>query len=184
LNYEFKNRDICSLENLLNKSCNGKFALTFDDVFSDVFSNAYPVLVKLGIPFTLFVSTGLLDSPGYITSSELKIMSKDPLCTVGSHTVNHVRLRTSERSLEEIENSKKELEKILGKEIQLFAYPYGSIFACSRKNIREAKKAGYRAAFSTIRGFVPFITKRKRFFLPRFNGDHFVSEFEKGNRNI
>jgi peptidoglycan/xylan/chitin deacetylase (PgdA/CDA1 family) len=37
-------------------------AITFDDGFKDLFQNAYPILKKLAIPFTLFLTTSTVDS--------------------------------------------------------------------------------------------------------------------------
>lgn len=39
-------------------------ALTFDDGFANNYSVAFPVLQKYGFPFTVFLTTGLLDKPG------------------------------------------------------------------------------------------------------------------------
>lgn len=155
------------------------FAITFDDVFENVYTNAYPILKRYHVPFTMFVSTGLLNQPGYLTNRQLLELSRDGLCTVGAHTVNHVRLRTNKQSYQEIAESKKELENMIGSKIEFFAYPYGSIFACSKKNVKQVEKVGFSAAFSTIKGFVPLKFDKYRFFLPRNNGDHFVKHMEE-----
>ena len=179
LKNELKKRKASSLSYIVEGKCKGAFALSFDDVFENVYTNAYPLLKRYQIPFTLFVTTGLLDQPGYLTRNELMELSQDPLCTIGAHTIHHLRLRTAQNAAEEITESKKELEAMTGKKIAFFAYPYGSIYACSRKNIQQAENAGFTAAFSTIKGFVPLNFDRYRFFLPRNNGDDFVKFMEE-----
>lgn len=179
LRKELEIRKVSSLNQIVEGNSKQSFAITFDDVFENVYTNAYPILKRYQVPFTMFVSTGLLDQPGYLTSSQLLELSRDGLCTVGAHTVNHVRLRTNKQSYQEIAESKKELENMIGSKIEFFAYPYGSIFACSRKNIKQVEKVGFFAAFSTIKGFIPLKFDKYRFFLPRNNGDHFVKDMEE-----
>lgn len=179
LENEISDRTPCALSELFSDSKEKRFALTFDDVFENVYTNAYPILKKLGIPFTLFVSSGFIGKEGYLTAEQLKEIASDALCTVGAHTVNHPLLRRAKNSYEEIVRSKAELEGILGKEVKYFAYPYGSVYACSGKNIRQAKKAGFEAAFSTLRGVLPSNKNAYRFFLPRNNGDHLVKKLEE-----
>lgn len=179
LRKELKIRKASTLNQIVSRECKRSFGITFDDVFENVYTNAYPVLKRYQIPFTLFVSTSLLDKPGYLTSGQLLELSQDRMCTIGAHTVNHVRLRKNRKSYQEIYNSKKELENMIGKKIEFFAYPYGSISACSKKNVKQVEKVGFVAAFSTIKGFVPLKIDRYRFFLPRNNGDHFVKYMEK-----
>lgn len=176
---ELKYKKAVSVENIIGEKENGKFAITFDDVYENFYINAYPILKKYNVPFTLFVSTGLLDKEGYLTKDEMRILSNDKLCTIGAHTVNHTRLRKDRNSYNEIKMSKIELESILKRKIQLFAYPYGSIYACSKRNIKEVKKLGFTVAFSTIRGCIPKNTDKYRFFLPRINGDHCVKKIEE-----
>src|SRR6056297_1582129 len=59
-----KRYDICALDEMDEraKSCSGKpvAAITFDDGYADVYHNAFPLLTKLGIPFTVFASPDLL----------------------------------------------------------------------------------------------------------------------------
>jgi peptidoglycan/xylan/chitin deacetylase (PgdA/CDA1 family) len=44
--------------------------VTFDDGFANNFTVALPILERLSIPFTVFVATGLLDTPGAILWTE------------------------------------------------------------------------------------------------------------------
>lgn len=55
-----------SLEHLINSLSKSRLervaAITFDDGFKDLYQNAYPILRRLGIPFTLFLITSTVDS--------------------------------------------------------------------------------------------------------------------------
>jgi len=59
-----KRFEICSLDDIHSCETRRKgrppAALTFDDGYADVFANAFPVLEKMGIPFTVFVTTDLV----------------------------------------------------------------------------------------------------------------------------
>lgn len=167
-----------TISNILESS-QGKFAITFDDTFENVYLNAYPVLKKYNVPFTIFVSTDLLNKKDYLKVDELLELDKEPLCTIGAHTKSHPLLRKCKDSQREIAESKTILEKIINKEVHYFAYPYGSAYACSKRNVSEAQNAGYDLAFSAISGVLNAFAKKNPFFLPRINGDHLVLELEK-----
>lgn len=159
---------IDDIPSMISDKSGEKFiVLTFDDIPKTVFSNAYPFLKDKQIPFTIFIATGLLNTDGYISSEQLKVLSKDPLCTVGAHTVNHRNLRKTKNSLEEIVTSKVQLENIIGKKVDYFAYPYGRFYNVSLKNIKEAKKAGFKYAFGTINSPLTDISLKFQYFLPR-----------------
>lgn len=150
---------------------NKRVYLTFDDAYSDVYYNCFPLLKENNIPFTVFVSCELLSKEGYLSKSMLLEMMDEGLCTIGSHTINHLLLRKQPAyiSFREINDSKSQLEVLFGQNITLFAYPYGSIYACSRRDIGYTKEAGYSLAFSTLRS--PLSTHRRDnpYFLPRIN---------------
>lgn len=112
--------------------------LTFDDGYRDNHTLAYPMLKRLGVPFTVYVTTGFIDnlSPMWwypdaqlgISTEELKTMDADPLCTIGAHTVSHPKLDTltREQQYQEIAESKQTLEALLGHEINHFSFPHGA----------------------------------------------------------
>lgn len=148
---------------------NGKYLLTFDDGLEDVFRVVYPVLKAREIPFTIFVPVDLLDTPGYISIEQLKVMAKDPLVTIGSHGVSHrvmTTLSVGEQELELVE-SKKTLQRIIGKSVDVYAYPHGQFNSDTIKLLKKLNL--YKAAFGVTGHPTNCFTESNRFDLPRFN---------------
>lgn len=67
LNWLKNNTNILSLDNLLHHcegdhECKGPYGMvTFDDAYSDCYTEAYPILKQMGIPATVFVPSKLVD---------------------------------------------------------------------------------------------------------------------------
>jgi peptidoglycan/xylan/chitin deacetylase (PgdA/CDA1 family) len=161
-----------SISDVYNCELPGKnLIITFDDGFTDTYKYAYPFLKKNNIPFCIFVVSSLIDKEGYVTKEELKKLSEDSICTIGAHSVTHPILRqvNDREAFNEIYNCKIELENMINKEIEYFAYPYGSIYACSRKNIINVERCGYKLAFSTLNSHISKKILKDRFFIPRIN---------------
>lgn len=159
---------------------NGKYLLTFDDALEDIYHVVYPILKVKKIPFTIFVPVGLLDTPGYMSTKQLIEMSKDPLVTIGSHGVSHRVMSTlsiDEQKMELVE-SKCALQKIIGKNVDVYAYPHGQF---STDTIEILKKFDlYRAAFGVTGHPTNLFTRTNKFDLPRFNikdGKQYVIDF-------
>lgn len=149
---------------------NKKIYITFDDIFEDAVENAFPILLKEGIPFCVFISTGLIGKEGYITTEQLKLLANEPLCTIGFHTQSHKMMRflTNEALSEEIK--KEPLENIISSQIKYFAYPFGSFYAVSEANKKKVIDEEYELVFSTLRISLNEITREKfDSFLPRIN---------------
>lgn len=148
------------------------YALTFDDVPESFYKNAYPILKEFNIPFTIFVSIDLLDKPGFITTSQLIELSKCSLCTVGSHGNEHKYV--SNLSIEEFESdiiqAKEFLQYKIGRQIDLYAFPYGSFYACGFRKQKHTMVA-YKYAFSTIPICITSPLILSECFLPRINVD-------------
>lgn len=149
----------------------GNILLTFDDIFSSAFQNAIPVLQAKGLPYAVFIAPGLLGQPDYITPDELRVLAADPLCTIGAHSMRHGLMRplSAEACRKEMTDSKHFLEDMLGREVADFAFPYGSVYACSRANIRQVSSCGFRRAFSTLNRSVTERDFAQPWFLPRRN---------------
>lgn len=164
------NKKIIHLEDW-NKQ-NDFIAFSIDDVAEDFFLNGYPLFKKYNVPFTIFVNTSLLNKTGYISTSQLKELAADPLCTVGSHGTIHseyANLSDNDKGKREfLAQSKEFLEDLIGKKVELFAFPYGSLFACgySKKHLVSEY---YRYGFGTIAAPVTKPNLLPDYFLPRIN---------------
>lgn len=130
--------------------------ITFDDNYQGVYENAWPILQEFNYPAAVFVHTKFVGdiSKGRpkMTYSTLKELVKTGLITVGSHTVTHpddiTQLDTADQK-RELNESKAELEKMLGLPIDYLAYPDGKNDMYVQVLAREA---GYKMAFSTASG--------------------------------
>ena len=148
----------------LEKGCR-YVAVTFDNGYESMFDSAWPELKIRGIPVTIFVVSGCLglypswaigDVPlegvAHVISKErLCNMVKNPLITVGSHSITHRDFSdlTNEEILKELALSKLSLEELLCRQVNLFAFPRG-VF--EQRHLTLAKEAGYERVFSASQG--------------------------------
>lgn len=156
------------------KSRKGKqFIVTFDDANTSVFTKAYPFLKAKGIPFIIFITKGLVGKPNFLTEEQIKILAADPLCTVGSHGLNHVMFRylTPDVAAVEYKESRYYLEELTGTTVDCFAFPYGRVVECSRKNIDVLKHSEYDFGFSAIAGNLGQQWLSGKYYLSRVNVD-------------
>jgi len=110
-----------------------------------------------------------------LSVNEIKAISRIPLVTIGSHTVNHViTVNCTDAELEaEISNASLKLEQWTGKKVRFFAYPNGDYGGRERKFLREA---GIKLAATTRKEFIS--KKSDLYSIPRFcvNDDAFLPE--------
>jgi peptidoglycan/xylan/chitin deacetylase (PgdA/CDA1 family) len=92
----------------------------------------------------------LMTRPDYRTMSanELQELASNNLFTIGAHTVTHPALAHYNADIQEkeINENRKFLQEITGREINLLAYPYGNY---SIETIQMASDSGFNAAFTT-----------------------------------
>lgn len=83
-----------------------------------------------------------------LTADEVKRLSQSPFVSIGAHCVTHPSLSglSMEEQRYEIQQSKKMLEDITGKEINLFAYPFGTKTDYTEDTIELLKTNGYKKA--------------------------------------
>lgn len=141
--------------------------LTFDDVPNNFYTNAYPFLKQENIPFILFITTDFINKVGFLTKEQLLELDKDPLCTIGAHTISHPMLRNVTNSMYELCESKSILEKLLGHSVDYMAYPFGRQSSVSRRVMVEAEKIGYKCAFGTIQSLISDKSTKNLFYIPR-----------------
>jgi peptidoglycan/xylan/chitin deacetylase (PgdA/CDA1 family) len=134
-------------------------AITFDDGYEDMYTNAFPLLKKYGMKGTMYIIVNALDKPGYLTQEQVKEMSDSGYVEIAAHTMNHPDLtkKNWEVAHYEIAGSKITLEKIIGKPVTDFAYPYG-FFTAIDEGI--CLQAGYHSCASTYPGQVQTFSNR------------------------
>lgn len=86
--------------------------------------------------------------PALVDSRQIKNIADNPLFEIGAHTVNHVMLPSQTPSCQrnEIEQSKSDLEQIIGKRVSGFAYPYGNHDGVTRALLSQC---GFRYGVTT-----------------------------------
>ena len=166
--------DVISLGELVRRlekgeDTGGTLVITFDDGYCDNAEVAAPILSKLGLPATFFLTTGFIgtdrvapwdqhlpDPPGWMNWDQVLELHRAGF-ELGAHTVNHVDMGATppETIRSELRDSKRTLEEFLGREVDLFAYPFGgpeNITAEARALIKEA---GFRCCPSCHGGVNP-----------------------------
>ncbi|MEV8590195.1 polysaccharide deacetylase family protein [Streptomyces sp. NPDC051180] len=136
--------------------------LTFDDGFADFRATVLPLLASLGLPSTLYVTTGVLDDTdqgpfpsGSRMLSRAQLGELDALgVEIGGHTRTHPQLDTlpAGRLRDEVRGCGRHLEDLLGHPVDAFAYPHGYSSRAVRAQVREAgwtSAAAVRDAFSS-----------------------------------
>lgn len=120
--------------------------LTFDDGYLDTFELAIPTLLEFDMRAVIFVvgdrNLEMADWDEEDEETEVELMTNDQILTasslgfeIGAHSMNHkVLTELSEIELrDEVIDSMKSIESILGKRIHSFAYPYG----CTNERVRN-----------------------------------------------
>ncbi|MBI2481190.1 MAG: polysaccharide deacetylase family protein, partial [Planctomycetia bacterium] len=118
------------------------FTIVFDDGYSDVFRNAWPVLRELNVPATIFLATRYLDSDERfpfddwsrdanttarpLSTIECREMLASGLIELGSHTHSHEDFRNRTADFRrDVQRSLDVLREQFGIEAPSFSFPYG-----------------------------------------------------------
>ncbi|MGL5278413.1 MAG: polysaccharide deacetylase family protein [Cetobacterium sp.] len=169
-----KGYETVTFEDLLNNRYKQRFdkdkkwvMLTFDDGYKDNYENAFPILKKYQFKGIIYILDGIEYNKWDVDNLEnpekrFTLMNQDELLEMqnygiefGGHTSTHPRL--GELSIEQVKseiiNSKSNIEKIIGKDLLSFAYPYGSL---NEEVKRIPQEAGYEFAVATDSGSIVF----------------------------
>ena len=108
--------------------------------------------------------------------AEVHELSRDPLCSLGAHTINHFALSKldDEKALFEMRQSAEILKVETGKRPAHFAYPYGFPEVASTREFDLASRCGFRTAVTTRHGMIYHEHANHMMALPRvsINGHH------------
>ncbi|MBV8253546.1 MAG: polysaccharide deacetylase family protein [Chitinophaga sp.] len=121
------------------------FMVTFDDSHEEHFSIADSLLHLYGFRGVFFIMTVTIGKPHYMTAAQLKSLS-DRGNVVASHTWDHPYLRPTGVMdwKKQLDGPKQQLEKITGRPVLYFAYPFGE---WNDSMVIHLKSSGYKAAF-------------------------------------
>jgi peptidoglycan/xylan/chitin deacetylase (PgdA/CDA1 family) len=130
-------------------------AITFDDAFQSVCTNAVPELLSRGFPATIFVPVDFVGKkPGWETRNGVndQVMTRDELRSlpklieVGSHGLSHPHLTKIDpaRLRDEIDTSRRKLADLIGSHVSLLAFPYGDY---DEYVVGTCLQAGYERVF-------------------------------------
>ena len=89
-----------------------------------------------------------------MTWSEIEELARDPLVTIGAHTVNHVRLaKVAEKTARaEMRQSAAVIESALGRRPMHLAYPVGDATSAGPREFAIARELGFKTAVTTRPG--------------------------------
>ena len=101
--------------------------LTFDDGYTGIYTELLPLLQEFQMKATVFVITGMLEWPNYLTAAQVKELSDSGLVDIQSHTVTHPELTalSQEEQDQELRQSRLDLARITGKIPYVISYPTG-----------------------------------------------------------
>jgi peptidoglycan/xylan/chitin deacetylase (PgdA/CDA1 family) len=147
--------------------------LTFDDGYKSWVATVVPILRALSMPATFFVSSGFIGlSPieekrffqssmrshrpttGTLEPADLKVLASEGF-EIGGHTAMHCDLssiRDESTLMMQVSADKDQLETLVGRQIQYFAYPSGKDRNPWFDIDAVLQRAGYRGAVTTLPG--------------------------------
>lgn len=111
-------------------------SITFDDAYRSILDQAIPLLQDRNWPYTIFVNTLAVDRgySNYLSWNELREL-REAGAEIGNHSQGHAHLvrrlqgeteaQWRTRITEDIQAAGKRLQKEVGGDNNLFAYPYG-----------------------------------------------------------
>jgi peptidoglycan/xylan/chitin deacetylase (PgdA/CDA1 family) len=103
-----------------------------------------------------------------LNEDEIRALVKDDLVEIGAHTATHpvLSMLPLAEQKAEMRLGKERLERVIGRPVTTFAYPYGALSDYKAETVKAAQELGFDCACST---FANVITGgRDRYQLPRF----------------
>ena len=149
-------------------------AITVDDAFLSVYTEAFPRLKAYGYPFTIFVATQAIDQrrKNYASWEQIREMHVAGV-EIGSqsHTHPHLHRLHPDEARQEIITSNARFQQELGMRPRYFAYPYGEYNLAVRDMLADL---GFEAAFGQASGVAhasTHIYEYPRFAFNEYYGD-------------
>ena len=117
--------------------------LTFDDGSETAYSTALPIMQRYGFTGVSYIVYNYVGITHYLDADQIRSLHGAGW-EIGSHGLSHIDLTTRpDRQEDEIVQSRRQLESLLGIPIFSFAYPFG---AYNGDSLHYVHFAGYTAA--------------------------------------
>ncbi|MBK1644861.1 hypothetical protein CKO25_09410 [Thiocapsa imhoffii] len=196
------------LTSIDNPKVGGTLSITFDDGYRDNHDQAAPILDRLGLPATFFVTTGFIGTdqltwwdrplpkkPEWMTWDHVRSLHSRGY-DIGCHTVTHADFGTIsvEQAKREIIESLNHLESELKSQVNLFAYPYGGVQNMTAENLKFIRSSALCCSLSCYGGVNqigadPFKLNRIPINSARGEsvtdlGYHLIRNLRSGNRSV
>jgi peptidoglycan/xylan/chitin deacetylase (PgdA/CDA1 family) len=130
-----------------------------DDAHKTVYSDMYPLARKYNVPITVFVYPSAISNAKYaMTWDQLRDLKKSGLFDFQSHTFWHPNFKKDRKKMSptefeksvdtQLKKSRAKIEKELGGNVDLLAWPFGIY---DDYLLKKAAEAGFRATFTIER---------------------------------
>ncbi|HJR80576.1 MAG TPA: polysaccharide deacetylase family protein [Anaerolineales bacterium] len=117
--------------------------ISFDDGSETVYATALPILQKYNFTGTAYIVHNYIGLPGYMNADQIRALYAAGW-EIGSHSLSHPDLtERTDRQRQEIVESRRKLQALLGVPVLSFSYPFG---AYDEESVHYAHFAGYIAA--------------------------------------
>lgn len=153
--------NVMSLSDIIAALKSGKslprktIAITFDGGYRSVFKNAAPLLDEYKLPYTIFISTDIADTPhsaqSYLLWKDIKKLARKDHVTIGLHPAPYDRIfDLAEGDIRQSVNKAiARYREELNEEPRLFSYPFGEY---SKTYKAVIKAAGFESAMTQNSG--------------------------------
>lgn len=161
-------------------------AITFDDGWTSVLSEAAPILRDYGIPWLLFVVTSWSDHQSAWSKEFIlpwrdidRLMAQG--AQIGSHSVTHPDFASigQAQMIDELDGSREIIRQRLGFAPTAFAIPYGQSMNWTAAADEIAREAGYETVYAQAEETRPSGTV-PRTFVTRFDSDRIFDALLRG----
>lgn len=141
-------KHISAIRDYISVNEKTNITITFDDGGVSFITIIAPLLEKYGLSGIFFISTKYLNSPGFLTSEQVKDLEERGH-VIGSHSFSHpdnlLKLDINEL-LSEWQDSLKELKRILGHQVTIVSIPNGFF---NKKVIRTLRECGVDTVYTS-----------------------------------
>ena len=151
------------------RNMGGTLSITFDDGYRDNAEVAAPILERLGLPATFFVTTGFIGTDytppwdrhldrqaGWMDWNQVRALRTMGF-EIGAHTDQHVNIAEldADRVRKELTTSRQVLRREIGEPVTLFAYPFGGRENISPVSLQLVQEAGFECCLGAFGGVNP-----------------------------